>query len=781
MARWFHIRNGSGAAACFWGTSTSTGQIQGSGDALIATNGDGRAEARFRFSSKDNEGRFTLETPTGHFATVNAAGDIVVGPSSPGDARQLWKWGQGGQLINGDSAQAAAFVSVPGGQKLTTRPPKTGEATQVWNVVASGPADNNPVALCNSWVADTVTIPDDPPVQVPGTSYQVAAINGANLGPGVAVVNATLAPSTQGQLWLCNATTDTTGTIVCAENPNLLLTATDAGAVYVAAPLVAPANPAYQQWSFSAQGALTNAATQGALTFGGSGEQLTVTAVNSSPGTNQTCGWTPGNPLDAILAQPTSGFPPWNNADQDAAYAYINNQLGVTDLRQQYTNADTTTLQNYKSDIDGYTWPSSVVTSEDDWNYVTGQLNAELQAVTSVQGLFSLYSGFNSEVFAAKSVVLSGLGNAMDASDSKVSGLLVTVIEGTLYTLLSALPGFGGIIGNLFQTGFNAAVAAGTISSTDLFQDVFSNLWDSLYPNFNTIESTLSGQETTIEQNWDMLQAVAPLISQQVGPDSLFWSTAYCATYQNTAIQGFSLGALQMLWPTKFYVARAGLSYGDVTPPSIFNKAPAGSSWWNFHSYFVGVDIFCVIVKAPSFTGTMNFPSSTVIEDFLGAGGQVSNFYPSLAGCSLTVYDGVVSPLISFGNWQLTLLATIVNMSEYPFNVMLAVQEGRIEGGDGTGKMTLPLGPYASVNLACDYVNGLRIAVSIVNQNTPGPQASCLLHMSHDLNIWVDTVKYEGAGFTLGEAIVVPAYQGAGGGWGFTSGGVTLPVFYVPS
>src|SRR5271165_4409545 len=224
MSRWFYIRNGSGAAAGFWGTSASLGQTQGAGDALVATDGDGKAEARFRFGQKDKEGRFTLETPTGQFATINAGGDIVLGPASPGDARQLWSWGQGGQLINGQSGQAAAFVPAPQGQKLTTRAPKAGEATQVWNVVASGPPDNSPVALWNSWTAITVTIPGDPPVTAPGTTYQVAAINQAALATGIAVVTATLALSTQGQLWLYNASA---GTIVCAESPNLLLTATD--------------------------------------------------------------------------------------------------------------------------------------------------------------------------------------------------------------------------------------------------------------------------------------------------------------------------------------------------------------------------------------------------------------------------------------------------------------------------------------------------------------------------------------------------------------------------
>ncbi len=785
MARWFHIRNGSGAAACLWGTSTSSGQTQRPGDALVATNGDGRADARFRFSAKDKEGRFTLETPTGQFATINAAGDIVLGPSSPGDARQLWSWGRGGQLINGQSGQAAAFVPAPEGQKLTTRAPKAGETTQVWNVVASGPPDNSPVALWNSFQQTTVTIPGtDPPVQVPGTAYQVAAINGANLATGIAVVTGPLIQSTPGQLWLCDATT---GTIVCAENPNLLLTATDAGPVYVAAPLVAPANPAYQQWLFSAQGgALTNTATNQVLTCNGSGAQLTVQTLSPNDA-SQTWGWTPGSPLDAIVNQPPSGFPAFDSGTQPAAYAYINAQLGVTDLRQQYTNADTTTLQNYASDIDGYTCPSDVESS--DWIYVTGQLKAELQAVTSVQGLFSLYSDFNTAVFSADSTVLTDLGNSnsMNFSNSPVkNGLVVPVLENTIYTLLSALPEFGGIIGNLFETGFNAALAESDIS-TETFNCAYSELWNQLYPNFQEINDSLSNKETVIEQNWGMLQAVTPLISQQVGPDSLFWSTAYSGQYQSNAIQGYSLQVMKMLMFTQYCVLRWG-GLPDQSPP--IGGMPAGSAWWVIGDYFANV--FCQLMPINDIWPNWSYPSSDVMNSLINAGGQASDFYPAIAGWHFDMIDAIPvqivgtqsHPVTPLGNWQfLTLLATVVNMSEYELTVAVYAEpnKGNIEV---IGNTTRPLGPYASMNFACDHgSDGLLIEVTVTDPLTGGPQAYCQLHLEkNDISgfpekVWVDSQTSSG-GLSIGTCTdgfynSQDTYLGCG--W------VSVPLFYVKS
>ena len=229
--------------------------------------------------AKDKEGQFAISTPTGRLVvTVDADGDVVLGRPSPGDARQLWRWRKGGQLINAETGRAAAYVETSQGDKLSTRACADGDRTQIWSAVASGPPDS-PFSLYNS-VNDA-------------GEYQVASIYAQVLGPGTPVCLAALTPLSHGQLWFYTSS----GTIVCAEDPNLLLTATFAGPVLVAAPLTAPANPAFQRWSF-AQSALLCVAT---------GQALTV-AHSSSPGlltsplqANQTWGWTPGYPLATIL------------------------------------------------------------------------------------------------------------------------------------------------------------------------------------------------------------------------------------------------------------------------------------------------------------------------------------------------------------------------------------------------------------------------------------------------------------------------------------------------
>src|SRR5208283_2133257 len=229
MSRWFHMRSGSGATARAWDFPTSAAHQGAGADAVVVTKFEGVIRARVRFSLRDSEGRFRLETPAGQFVTIDAEGDVVLGPVSPGDARQLWRWGPSGRLINGQTGLAAAFVASAEGEKLTTRVPEDGDPTQAWNPFASGPPDNSPVALFNSYTVDSLG----------NTYYQIGAINGAQLGTGVLVVSAPMTPNVQGQLCSCVPCPDNSGynTIACVENPNLLLTATFAGPVYVAAPL----------------------------------------------------------------------------------------------------------------------------------------------------------------------------------------------------------------------------------------------------------------------------------------------------------------------------------------------------------------------------------------------------------------------------------------------------------------------------------------------------------------------------------------------------------------
>src|SRR5262249_14785780 len=321
---------------------------------------------------------------------------------------------------NGHTGGAAAFVEAPRGEDLGTRAPAAGDATQRWNLVASGPPVGSPFALVNSVDANGNS-------QVVSIYYQV-------LGPGTPVYLETLTPFSHGQLWLYT----TAGTIVCAEDSNLLLTAPSPGSALGGAPLVAPANPAFQTWSF-AQGALINLATGQALTVA---SPLQVQPLASPPGGNQTWSWTPGYPLTAILAEPPVEFPEFTG-EQLTAYQFINSQLANTlpdvqpfDLRAQYTNLGAP-LSAWIADIDSYQPTAGV--SQTDWAAVTQQLVLELTDAVSIRNLFAQYNAFHQSAFASSIALLNQIGTDISVSESTTVGSVGTaLLEGVIYTVLSA-------------------------------------------------------------------------------------------------------------------------------------------------------------------------------------------------------------------------------------------------------------------------------------------------------------------------------------------------------
>ena len=64
--------------------------------------------------------------------------------------------------------------------------------------------------------------------------------------------------------------------------------------------------------------------------------------------------------------------------------------------------------------------------------------------------------------------LLTQIGNDISMSNSSTVGSTGTaLLEGVIYTVLSAIPEIGGILGNVFETAFNAAVASGTLKVSD--------------------------------------------------------------------------------------------------------------------------------------------------------------------------------------------------------------------------------------------------------------------------------------------------------------------------
>ena len=475
--------------------------------------------------------------------------------------------------------------------------------------------------------------------------------------------------------------------------------------------------------------------------------------------------------------------------DQLTAYNYINEQLSDSvqnfDIREQYTNLDAP-LTAWINDIAGYKRPDGV--SDADWKAVTEQLATELTDAQSIQNLFAQYNSFHQAAFVANLASLTQIGEDIGVSGSTtVNATGTALLEGALYTALSALPEIGGILGNVFETAFNVVLANGTVSPTP-FQIAYAKLWDQLTPGFEAVLTELGAQEQAILTDWGMMQAVSEAILSS-GPNSLAWSTDATASYVTAAQQGYSLAAMQMLIPTqRIWVARCG---GLPTSAPPVNNAPAGSSW-GYGDYFANV----FFVAATSFDGTVSgdnftYPSAAVLGDVSNNGGRVSDFYPGKAGWTVNVVDGWFDAALNadpFGNWQYdTLLTTIVNMSERPLLVALKAEEGSVEV---IGNSTQTLAPYGTLDFASDHSHGLRIDATITDQETGVGQAFFRLHLEIDEDwlttpppsverIWVDSQSVSN-GFVIGNPVIQP-WASDTSGVGYTCGSVTVPVFFNPA
>jgi len=216
---------------------------------------------------------------------------------------------------------------------------------------------------------------------------------------------------------------------------------------------------------------------------------LITYAAESGPPANEVWSLTPASPLTDMLAAAPVSFPQFTG-DQGTAYTAICQELGVSDLRIDYTILDDP-FSDWLNVIRTMQCPAGVQPA--DWIIVVAQLTAELTAVEAIQLLFANYAIFHVDLFADHSALLNKLGaeaNITQGSDTNVIGIVLSVLEGVAYTALEAIPGAGAVLGNLMEAGISIAVSAvndgGTISPNH-FPSAYSKLWGHLRDNFSLL------------------------------------------------------------------------------------------------------------------------------------------------------------------------------------------------------------------------------------------------------------------------------------------------------
>lgn len=415
----------------------------------------------------------------------------------------------------------------------------------------------------------------------------------------------------------------------------------------------------------------------------------------------------PTSPLDVIMAMPASdpAFAPFA-PDQQAVYDWINTQLAAMNdqpgliLREQYTNG-ASALGAYQQDMNGLDYSAF---QPDVWQPVVAQLTLELSAATGVNNLFACYSDFHTQLFEDKGALLSELGQDAgfeDGDQTNISGIILAVLSGVIYTVLSAETMEGDVnyftvAANVIQSGINVAVAAQSPSvSPSLFQVAYADLWGQLSSTFEGLRTTFGTMEQSILTDGAKLQTAYTLIAS-TAPDGLFWNSGSTGQMVKDAKPGYVLSVMQMLLPAKFQIYQ----YLDDNDNPI-DGVPA-------YAQYIGPNAGVGYPKywIADSTDWSIYPDEIALKQVWENGGSKDDFYNGRNGWAFAR----TLPYTFDGNDANYLVVALTNLSPN----MLVVTT-RCESGVSLGPESQNLYPYQTVLIESSGVfrGGVQLKISI--------------------------------------------------------------------
>ncbi|KAF2075936.1 hypothetical protein CYY_002739 [Polysphondylium violaceum] len=281
-----------------------------------------------------------------------------------------------------------------------------------------------------------------------------------------------------------------------------------------------------------------------------------VAVLSDSQSTWDIC---PSLPLDSILSADPVGwvdFSQGGDGTRMQAYQAISQFVGYVDsIRDQYVNLNAP-LDTFISIMSQMPIPEGVTNG--DFAFVKLQLSREIQCAQGIVNMFNNYTQFHIALFADNSARLNQLSVEVGlqiGSESDVSGSMLQLFSGILYTVLSALPGEAPILGNIIQSAINVAVSIDDESiSPDPFQVALADLWNTFSDTFEGLLTTIGSIETTILSDWGKMQSTFKLIMTPNGPNSLAWLPGYTSLFLSAGIIGYENSILQMLMPTIYQI-----------------------------------------------------------------------------------------------------------------------------------------------------------------------------------------------------------------------------------
>ena len=420
----------------------------------------------------------------------------------------------------------------------------------------------------------------------------------------------------------------------------------------------------------------------------------------------------PAFPLDAVTYNSCTVPDGGTEAGQQAAYEYISNQAikGLTqgdecyeDIRCEYTNLNmTSALAACNSDCTDWaedptnTNPGSynnVTISDTDWQAVTCQLSMECAYASQIQTTFNNYNDILDWIFTEDASTLPQLGSDLNLSaETSVNVVAIDIIEGILYTVLSAADPVLGVFANLMEMGVSAAEDAGESTAQQLTQSItttVAKLYSDLGTQMQLLMDQTSNGENLILSDWGRLKLAGPL-TEIPGYNGLGISDDDQATIEIYAKKGYILSAMQVLLPLAYSLA-PNVCLDNDTP---FDKMPS-QAYYAYSTF--GTQTGSYTVNYLFETGnTKNFPDPQVMTtDIMGNGANSFELFNGLNG-----WNGIPQTAKPTQT-NLGVSGTVVTL----FNASSA--DLSVEVSPSQGMIAAPTYFFNS-NGYCDYASGLH-------------------------------------------------------------------------
>ncbi|GHH04525.1 RICIN domain-containing protein [Comamonas sp. JC664] len=588
-------------------------------------------------------------------------GSLQLQPYNASDATQQFN-AQGGSL----SKHLEVATIGQGGQGLCAVDGAWSGSVPVMTALGEAPYANNMLWTfepCPPVVNQPMDIVWGPLANGPAAQKLVLNISGNSMAPGTRTILWT--QGGQNSIW--RYTLD--GFIESQLNPDLVLSID-----YTNNVVVYPkqkTNNAFQRWALSVidKKAFTfklinqqnNQALTGPSSTSGAQDTILVTAPANGSAAQV---WTTsvGYPLETILNQPVVPLPPAQNSNQVTAYDYISQNVSPRapassgGVRGMYTLLDVD-ISNYGPQIQAMQNNSGV--DDNDFAIVQNQLVAELPCVLNVRALFANLQEFQTQFGLLEGSTVQALVTAFSiSSNNNCNGKLAAVLEGLVYTALSAAPGGAPVLANLIQTGLNAMNAPNSTWASN-YAGTVSELEQAVSDAQANLGIAIGAQEDICLRDWAKLQALSDLVTQTTGPYSLAIEAGEVQAVAKGALPGFQVEVLKFLLPASYKIARymqnpSSNDWGNIgAPGTCLWGESTGPGCWNVYTL-----------------GTSKFPNSNAMQQYVWDNGvQPFNLYRNGAGWSFKVetIQWVGQP------WSDSaydyLLTTVVNNSPYTLTI----------------------------------------------------------------------------------------------------------------